>query len=92
MVTEIYLDDYLLHLTKYDEEIENNINKITVVFKVTHEQYHDVSTLLYRGSFHVKVPKRDLEFKGKIVNYSTSITNLYNKGEVGEFRVTLLEE
>jgi Protein of unknown function (DUF3219) len=91
MVTEIQLDQTLITVFTYNEEMIDGLHKIEVEFKVTSEDYHDVATLLYKGSFDVKVPSRDLAFTGKIVQYSTSITNLYEKGQVGDYRVSLLE-
>ncbi|RXT06949.1 DUF3219 family protein [Ammoniphilus sp. CFH 90114] len=51
-----------------------------------------MTTLLYKQSFDVKVPGSKLEFRGTIVNYSTSITNLYKENEVGDFRLELIEQ
>ena len=38
-----------------------------------------------RKTFDIKAPERGLEFRGKITNYYTSVTNLYNKDETGDF-------
>jgi hypothetical protein len=78
-------------VTKYEEETVGGLHKITVEFKVTSEEYHDVTTLLYKGTFDVNVPANGLAFKGTINEYSTSITNLYEKGQVGVFHLSLLE-
>ncbi|WP_249871467.1 DUF3219 family protein [Oceanobacillus saliphilus] len=61
-------------------------------FKVTSEDYHDVTTLLYKNDFIVKIPLKNLEFPAVIYNYSTSITNLYEEGTVGDFRLELIEK
>jgi len=66
--------------------------KVSFVFEVTSEDYHDVTTLLYKNDFMVKVPDEDLEFPAVITNYSTSITNLYEQGAVGTFKVELIEK
>ncbi|XJZ27582.1 DUF3219 family protein [Bacillota bacterium Lsc_1132] len=91
MVKEIILNDTLIHVDNYKEETENGLQKIFIDFKVTSEEYHDITTLLYEGTFNVKVPERGLAFRGNIQQYSTSFTNLYEKGQVGDFKLSLLE-
>ncbi|TDL63052.1 DUF3219 family protein [Rhodococcus qingshengii] len=91
MVNEIILDETAIKVYKYEEERVNTLNKITVDFKVTSEEYHDITTLLYKGTFDVKVPERDLSLRASIYQYSTSFTNLYIKGQVGDFKLVLLE-
>lgn len=66
--------------------------QISFEFTVTHEDYHDVTTLLYKNDFIVHVPKKNLEFPAVITNYSTSITNLYEKGSTGLFKLELTEK
>ncbi|WP_160722832.1 DUF3219 family protein [Bacillus sp. USDA818B3_A] len=91
MVTELILNDTLIKLDDYQEENINHLYKIDVTFKVTSEDYHDITTLLYQGTFDVKIPERQLAFKAAIHQYSTSITNLYEKEQVGVFKLSLLE-
>ncbi|MFB3167076.1 DUF3219 family protein [Neobacillus sp. 179-C4.2 HS] len=91
MVNEIVLNETTIKVNKYDEEKEGDLHKISVEFNVTSEDYHDITTLLYKGTFDVKVPDRDLSFRASIQQYSTSFTNLYIKGQVGEFKLQLLE-
>ncbi|PAE44208.1 DUF3219 family protein [Bacillus sp. 7884-1] len=91
MVNEIILDETSINVYKYEGKTENALHKISVEFKVTSEEYHDITTLLYKGTFNIKVPERDLSFRGRIQQYSTSFTNLYNKGQVGDFKLVLLE-
>ncbi|MFP7298105.1 DUF3219 family protein [Neobacillus niacini] len=91
MVKEIILNKTSINVYKYEEKTENGLQKISVQFKVTSEEYHDITTLLYKGTFDVKVPERDLSFRAKIYQYSTSFTNLYIKGQVGDFMLVLLE-
>ncbi|MEC1524168.1 DUF3219 family protein [Neobacillus niacini] len=91
MVKEIVLDETLIKVYKYEEEKVDDLYKISVEFNVTSEEYHDITTLLYKGTFNVKVPERDLSFRASIQQYSTSFTNLYIKGQVGEFKLSLLE-
>lgn len=91
MVTEIYLNDSKLNVTDYHEELNNDLLIVKVDFKVTSEDYHDVTTLLYEGNFDLKVPYRNIECKVTIEEYSTSVTNLYEKDQVGNFKLTLRE-
>lgn len=71
---------------------EKTLTRISFEFKVTHEESHDVTTLLYENDFTVKVPGENLEFPAAISNYSTSITNLYVEGTVGDFKLELTEK
>jgi hypothetical protein len=91
LVREVILNDTPIQVEDYIEETENGLHKISINFKVTSEEYHDVTTLLYEGSFDVKVPERGLAFRGNIQQYTTSVTNLYEKGQVGDFNLCLLE-
>ena len=69
----------------------SGLRRMAVEFPVTSEDYHDVTTLLYKGEFDVQIPANDETFRGKIVEYSTSVTNLYESGQVGNFQLALLE-
>ncbi|WP_172198599.1 DUF3219 family protein [Saccharibacillus qingshengii] len=60
-------------------------------FKVTHDEYHDVATLLYRGTFRVLIPQIGFEQAADIHNYSTSLDNLYEEGAVGDYHLELAE-
>ncbi|WP_077617991.1 DUF3219 family protein [Bacillus sinesaloumensis] len=91
MVHEIILDNYSLKVTEYQEKQVDDLLVITVRFKVTSEEYHDVTTQLYKGKFSLVVPERNIECKVMIKEYSTSITNLYKKDQVGDFTLTLRE-
>lgn len=91
MVHEIILNDRVIPVDHYTEETTNDLHKICIDFKVTSEEYHDITTLLYEGTFTVKVPETGLVFRGTIQQYSTSFTNLYEKGQVGDFSLCLLE-
>lgn len=91
MVKEVMLDNTLIQVNRYEEEKVNGLHQISIDFDVTSEEYHDIATLLYKGTFDVSVPELDLSFKGTINKYSTSITNLYDKGQVGEYKLSLLE-
>jgi len=92
VVNKIILDDTTIYVEHYEEEYLNGLIKITVDFKVTSEDYHDIAVLLYRETFDIKVPERGLAFRGNIQQYSTSLTNLYKKDQVADYKVTLLEK
>ncbi|MBP3040950.1 DUF3219 family protein [Bacillaceae bacterium Marseille-Q3522] len=90
-MVEIFLNNTPIVADDYKEEKINNLLKISFKFKVTSEAYHDITTLLYKGTFTVKVLDRNLAFTGTIQQYSTSVTNLYAKGQTGEFSLSLVE-
>lgn len=91
MVKEIYLNNKLLKLNSYKEEMLQNLISISIEFFVTSEEYHEITTLLYKNNFLVKVPEKGHSFQAMITNYSTSLTNLYEKGQVATFSLRLLE-
>jgi len=91
MVKEIYLNERVIPVEIYNEEKVDGLHKIHIEFKVTSEDYHDIAVLLYEGTFDVKVPEHNLAFRGTIHHYSTSITNLYDKGQVANYKLTLTE-
>jgi hypothetical protein len=91
LVKEIILNKTVIKVDSYQEELVNELHKISVNFKVTSAEYHDVTTLLYLGTFNIEVPERVLGFRGTIQEYSTSVTNLYEKGQTGNFKLSLLE-
>lgn len=87
----MFLNDTLIYLRSYEEDKINGLYKVSVDFNVTSEEYHDISSLLYNETFDVKIPERDLTFRGTIYKYSTSLTNLYVKDQVGQYKLTLME-
>ena len=91
MVNKIVLDDRIIQVFSYEEVKINERYRIAVMFNVTSEEYHDITSLLYKGTFDVIVPEKDISFRGTIYNYSTSITNLYEKNQVGQYSLTLIE-
>jgi hypothetical protein len=92
MINEIILNDRFIPVSQYNERKINGFIQISIEFKVTSEEYHDIATLLYQGEFEVKVPEGNLKFRGRIVEYSTSITNLYESWQVGNYKLVLLEK
>ena len=97
MAEEVLLNDVSISITDFHEEEVNDkatgkkLRKIGFNFKVTSEDYHEITTLLYQMNFQVKIPEKDLEFPATIHNYSTSITNLYKENQVGDFKLELIE-
>ena len=91
MVKEILLNNTAIRVNRYEQRKVNDVHEISVGFEVTSEEYHDIATLLYEGTFHVSVPEKVLSFRGSIGQYSTSLANLYEEGQVGEYSLTLLQ-
>ncbi|WP_018663174.1 DUF3219 family protein [Heyndrickxia acidiproducens] len=96
MAMKVILNDTLIQTFEYEQEQIQNQNgqvlwKIRFAFKVKSEEYHDIATLLYKKIFDVTVPENGLAFRGAIQNYSTSLTNLYQKGQVADYRLELME-
>ncbi|WP_078427280.1 DUF3219 family protein [Alkalihalobacterium alkalinitrilicum] len=97
MVNEVILDDLTLQVTNYKEEIVVNqtgepLKKINIAFKVRGgEEYHDVTSHLYKKTFDVKVPQKGIQFRATIYNYSTSRTDFSNERCMADFQLSLLE-
>lgn len=91
MTQKILINNFPLEVNNLQRETSERI-KISFDFIVTHENYHNVTTLLYENDFIVKVPEENLKFPATITNYSTSITNLYEEGAEGEFKLELIEK
>lgn len=91
VVNDIILNNTLIKVHRFEHRKVNQLHEISVGFEVTSEEYHDITTLLYEGTFDIKVPEEELSFRGTIGQYFTSISNLYEEGQVGEFSLTLLE-
>ncbi len=97
MINELILDDVSITITDFEEKkiVEKKTNQtlrlISFNFKVTSKDYHQITTLLYKMNFNVKIPAKDIQFSATIHSYSTSITNLYKEGNVGDFQLALIE-
>ncbi|SDN76459.1 DUF3219 family protein [Alkalicoccus daliensis] len=89
MVSYIVLDDRRIYIKEFVSDAMEGKKQISVRFDVSHEDYHEITTLLYKGEFVVRVPEKELEFPAVITSYATSITNLYEQGNTGEFHLTL---
>ncbi|RFU64202.1 DUF3219 family protein [Bacillus sp. V59.32b] len=94
MVNEVMLDETVIKVTNYQEEVaeKTGARQISFEFKVKSSEYHDITTLLYKGTFDVKVPEKELAFEGTILNYYTSVTDLYKENQVGDFHLVLVEK
>lgn len=75
-------------------ELDETADKKQVAFSfdVTSEIYHDVTSLLYKNDFEVEIPEKSIAFSATINEYSTSMTNLYEKGNTSEFYLKLREK
>ncbi|GAJ98324.1 MULTISPECIES: DUF3219 family protein [unclassified Geomicrobium] len=87
----------MIHIKLDDNHIEamdwaEDDQSIHFTFQVHSNDYHAVTTLLYRQRFLVTIPDQNRSFNGSIINYSTSITNLYEPDQVGTFSLTLQKE
>ncbi|CEA01287.1 hypothetical protein BN1048_01321 [Jeotgalicoccus saudimassiliensis] len=87
----IVLDDLTLEVKELRRDEEEGT--VYIEFDVTSEDYHNLSEHLYKEEFLVRLPgNNNEEFNAKIINYSTSIDNLYEEDNVGEYHITLKEE
>lgn len=91
MVTKVYLNDTPIQVTQYQEYTKDGFLHIAIDFKVTSQEYHDIVTLLYEGTFDVKIPEKNLSLRATIHQFYTSVTNLYEENQVGEYHVLLRE-
>jgi len=92
LVTKVMLNERLFLVNEFKKSTSKNGDIISFTFEVKSEDYHDVTTLLYEGKFLVELPEKDEKFTGTIQEYSTSVTNLYESGNVGVFKLSLLKE
>ncbi|KSU89361.1 YkvR family protein [Priestia flexa] len=92
MINEVWLNDTKLIVRHFEEKQEQEKRYITFEFDVTSEAYHDVTTLLYKNKFHVRIPAKNESFFAVIQTYFTSVTNLYQENQIGTFTLTLVEE
>lgn len=93
----VMINDTRIHAFDYEEELlidqkskkEHRVSKF--FFHVTSAAYHEITTLLYTNNFRIEVAETKRIMKAEIAAYSTSITNLYEENEVGEFYLELIE-
>ena len=98
MTTQIHINGRVIEAVQFSQETvkdaatQQELHKIIFDFKVTSEDYHDIAVLLYEMDFHIRVPEKNLDFPASISNYSTSITNLYQEGQVADYHLELVEK
>lgn len=95
-MAKVKINDRTLHVENLTKDVIQKDGKeailISFEFQVKSEDYHEITTLLYKNDFRVEIPDAELDFQAVIYNYSTSITNLYEENKVGEFRLQLIEK
>jgi hypothetical protein len=98
MVDEVILDDVTIQVTGYKEESVKGdqggeeSKQISFDFIVKgKDDYHDITVLLYREVFEVRVPARKLNFRGRINHYATAIPNFEDEGAGVAFSLGLIE-
>ncbi|MDT8861070.1 YkvR family protein [Alkalihalobacillus sp. MEB130] len=97
MVSKVILNGVSIPVISFQkDQVESRsgrlLTKVTFDFKVrSGNEYHQITTLLYKMNFEVNVPEEAIEFTGTIHNYSTSFTNLYEENKVGLFHLELIE-
>lgn len=95
-MAKVKINDRALHVENLTKDVIQKDGKeallISFEFQVKSEDYHEITTLLYKNDFRVEIPEAELDFQAVIYNYSTSITNLYEENKVGEFRLQLIEK
>lgn len=92
MKQKVIINHFPIEVNNLQIKEVSNRCQISFEFPVTHEDYHNITTLLYENDFTVKVPAENLKFSATISNYSTSFTNLYVEGAEGEFKLELIEK
>lgn len=92
MADVIILNDKVIQDSQYELKLMDHLHQLTMNFKVSSDDYHEIATLLYKGEFEVKIPNEKVKFYGIIAEYSTSVTNLYKSGNVGDYRLVLKEK
>ena len=98
MAEKVILNDVTLSVTDFyegtvvDKTTGKELRIVGFDFKVTSSEYHDITTLLYKNDFQVEVPEKEIKFQATIRNYSTSLTNLYEKNQVGDYKLELIEQ
>lgn len=93
-MTKMFLNEYPIEVEdlQIDQDQQKNATIIRTTFQVTHADYHDVTTLLYKNDFLVDIPAQGINMRAIIQNYSTSIDDLYQEGATGTFYLELIEQ
>lgn len=98
MVNKVFLNDFSLTVMNYKEEkvkskkSEKLLTVVSFEFKVRGgEEYHVVTKFLYENVFDVHIPDEELEFRGKIHQYSTSYIDFSDENSISDFFLELVE-
>lgn len=89
---EIQVNEEVLEGRNVEVSEVNDKKQVAFSFDVTSETYHDVTSLLYKNDFDVTISEKSLSFSATILEYATSTTNLYEKGNTSEFYLKLREK
>ncbi|MDZ5782463.1 DUF3219 family protein [Marinococcus luteus] len=74
-----------------NDRTEEGKRLVEFTFQVTHEEYHDVTVLLYENDFNVQVGAAE-PFRAEILQYSTDTVNLYEPGSRSLYTLALIEK
>jgi hypothetical protein len=98
MANKVFLNDFELTVSNYKEEkvkskqSDKLLTAVSFEFKVRGgEEYHVVTKFLYENVFDVRIPDEQLNFRGKIHQYSTSYTDFSDENSTSDFLLSLLE-
>lgn len=61
------MNNRFIDLEEYEETEKNGLMKVFLHFKVSHENYHDITTLLYKRTFDVEIPEKGFTFKEQYI-------------------------
>ncbi|HEO8420343.1 MAG: DUF3219 family protein [Niallia sp.] len=98
MANKVFLNDFALTVSNYKEEkvkskqSDKQLMVVSFEFKVRGgEEYHVVTKFLYENVFDINIPDEQLNFRGKINQYSTSYTNFSDENSISDFFLELVE-
>lgn len=74
-----------------NEQTKEGKRIVEFTFQVTHEEYRDVTVLLYENDFNVQVGESD-PFQAEILQYSTDTVNLYEPESTSRYTLALIEK
>ncbi|MGD6815963.1 DUF3219 family protein [Metabacillus sp. 113a] len=90
---EILINERRFEGTGFVHDRAGGLHQITFNFKVrSGQEYHEVTTLLYKNDFHIQVPEEGLSFQAVIQQYSTSAVNLYEENAIADYHIQLIEK
>src|SRR5699024_3021696 len=91
MINNLTIDAFHFH---HDIVVKDGkqLQKVSFDFQVTSTDYHNVTTALDANDFSVSVPVKNLDFSAVIDNYGSSITDVYDEGNLRVFHLELIEK